>query len=160
EATSRLRARTARPLCETYNLVPQSDISSCPEISRTDSPRSGIAQVSQRAGIVNSFVFSAAARVIVIPTKVEESPIVLFSLPGFAAGVVGDSFDHRQFRELALRSQIHSAHYRFSFFAGGRYPGSARLLDFSRRIYLDSSLVRYCACRYRSGARCETVRTD
>src|SRR5437762_11593376 len=39
-------------------------------------------------------------------------------------------------------------------------PGSARLLDISGRIYLNSPLVRYCSGRHRSGAGCETGRTD
>jgi uncharacterized membrane protein len=43
---------------------------------------------------------------------------------------------------------------------GGRYLGSARLLDIPRRIYLYSALVRYCAGRYWSGARRETGRTN
>src|SRR6266702_5031114 len=83
QAASRLRARAARPLREAYGRIPESDISSCPEISRTDPPRSGTAQISQRARIVNSFAFSTGAPVIVAPTNVEESLIVLFSLPRF-----------------------------------------------------------------------------
>src|SRR5204862_8089330 len=55
---------------------------------------------------------------------------------------------------------IHSAHNRFSSFASGGYSCSAWLLDFSQRIHFDSSLVRYCACRYRFGFGRETDRTD
>jgi transporter family protein len=80
--------------------------------------------------------------------------------PDFAAGLVGNSSDHRKLHQLALRASIYSADHRFSSFAGGRYPCPARLLDFSGRIDLDATLVRYCTGRYRIGVGCETGCAD
>jgi uncharacterized membrane protein len=74
--------------------------------------------------------------------------------------VVGNSSHHRQLHQLALRAEIYPNHDRFSSVARGRYPRSARLLDFSRRIDLDAALVRDCAGRYRISAGRETDCTN
>jgi uncharacterized membrane protein len=79
---------------------------------------------------------------------------------GFAAGLVGDSSHHRQLHQLALRAEIYSTDHRFSSVARGRYPRSAGLLDFSRRIDFDITLVRDCTGRYRISAGCQTDRTN
>jgi len=79
---------------------------------------------------------------------------------GFAAGLVGDSSHHRHLHQLALRAEIYSTDHRFSSVARGRYPRSAGLLDFSRRIDFDITLVRYRAGDYRISASGETNRTN
>src|SRR5205823_11002121 len=67
---------------------------------------------------------------------------------GFATSLVGNHPYYHQLHQLALRSQIHSAHDRFSSFSRGRYFGPAELLDFFGRSYLGSALVRYrTGCR-------------
>src|SRR6266508_3872161 len=79
---------------------------------------------------------------------------------GFAAGVVGDSSHHRQLHQLALCAEIYSDHHRVSSVACGRYPRSAWLLDFSRRIDFNAALVRDCAGRYRISAGRKTNCTN
>ena len=73
---------------------------------------------------------------------------------------MGDSTHHRQLHQLALCAEIYSTHHRFSFVARGRYPRSARLLDFPGRIDFNIALVRDCTRRYRIGAGRETDRTN
>ena len=80
--------------------------------------------------------------------------------PDFAAGLVGNSSHHRQLHQLALRASICSACRRLSFVSGRGHLGSSRLLDFSGRIDLDTTLVRYCTGRYRIGVGCETGCAD
>jgi len=79
---------------------------------------------------------------------------------GVATGVVGDSSHYRQLHQLALCAEIYSTDHRFSSVASGRYPRSAWLLDFSRRIDFDTALVRDCARRHRISAGRETDRTN
>src|SRR5436190_4388398 len=74
--------------------------------------------------------------------------------------MVGNASHHRQLHQLALRAEIYSDHHRFSSVACGRYPRSARLLDFSRRTDFATALVRDCAGRYWTGAGREANRTN
>src|SRR6266550_1755829 len=70
---------------------------------------------------------------------------------GFATSLVCNHPYYHQLHQLALRSQIHSAHDRFSSFSRGRYFGPAELLDFFGRSYLGSALVQYRAGCRRAG---------
>lgn len=74
--------------------------------------------------------------------------------------MVGDSSDHRQFHQLALRASIYSDHHRLSAVAGGGRLGAARLLDFPWRIYFNYALVRHCAGGDRPGAGRQATGTN